>query len=131
MAACLCVPTYVCSQPEVIEASCKEAFEFPFIITGKPFRALLTGDEVAEFKATMFSETTYRIAVGAKDDGQIIFSVYDADHNMLFNSKDYNNANYWDFEVEGYTDCIIEARLDPEKAQSGFAIVMTGIKVNE
>ncbi len=131
MGICLCIPTYVCSQPEAIEANCKSVFEYPFVMTSKPFRALLTGDEVAEFKATLFSNTTYRIAVGSKENNQIIFSVYDSNRNLLFTNKDYDNARYWDFDIDGYMDCIIEARLDPELAQSGFAIVMTGIKVNQ
>lgn len=50
----LAMPMQVNSQAEVIESKCKEYFEYPFILTGKPFKSLLTGDEVAEFKATLF-----------------------------------------------------------------------------
>lgn len=126
----LAVPMQVNSQADAIEAQCKACFEYPFVVTGKPFRSLLTGDEVAEFKATLFSSTTYRIAVSSKNSNNIIFSVYDSEHNLLFTNADHNNAPYWDLEVDGYLDCIIEARLDNTKAQSGFAIVMTGIKLN-
>ncbi len=130
-AVVLAIPTQLNSQVEAIEASCKEHFEYPFIVTGKPFRALLTGDEVAEFKATLFSSTTYRIAVGSKVSNHVIFSIYDTNHTLLFTTEDHDNASYWDFEVDGYLDCIVEARLDNTVASSGFAIVMTGLKLNE
>lgn len=131
VAGLLAMPINMNSQADVIEANCKANFEYPFIVTGRPFKALLTGDEVAEFKATLFSGTTYRISTGSQDNNYIIFSVYDSEHNLLFTNKDYNNASYWDFDIEGYLDCIVEARLDENIATSGFAILMTGIKLNE
>ena len=131
--ACLAAltPLRVNSQAEAIENSCKACFESPFIITSRPFRSLLTGDEVAEFHTTLFSGTTYRIAVGNGEKSNVIFSVYDDDRNLLFTSKDYDNSPYWDFTVDGYMDCIVEARLDNTKASSGFAIIMPGFKLTE
>lgn len=127
----LAVPVSMNSQAEIIEANCKANFEYPFILTGRPFRALITNDEVAEFRATLFSGTTYRISAGSQGNSYLIFSVYDTDHNLLFTNKDHGNATYWDFEVDGYLDCIVEARLDESITSSGFAILMTGIKLNE
>ena len=86
---------------------------------------------MAEFRATLFSGTTYRIAVGNADKNNVIFSVYDIDHNLLFSSRDFGNAPYWDFSVDGYMDCIVEAKLDNTITSSGFAIVMTGFKLND
>ncbi len=131
MLAAITIPQEVNSQAEAIENSCKTCFPHPYIISGRPFRSILTGDEVAEFHATLFSGTTYRIAVGNAEKNSVIFTMYDTDHNMLFTSKDYGNAPYWDFTVEGYTDCIVEARLDNTIATSGFAIVMTGFRLSE
>ncbi len=125
------LPIQMNSQAEAAEDACKAYFKHPYIITGRPFKALLTGDEVAEFHTTLFSGTTYRIAVGNTNKNYLIFSVYDTDHNLLFTSKDYENAPYWDFAVDGYLDCIVEAKLDESQAASGFAIVMTGFRLNE
>ncbi len=127
----LVVPTQLNSQVEEIESTCKSNFEYPFIVTGKPFRALLTGDEITEFKATLFSSTTYRIAVASKEPNMVIFSIYDMERNLLFTNEDFDNAPYWDFVVDGYLDCLIEAKLDNSVATSGFAIVLTGLKLNE
>lgn len=131
IAASLLIPTMGNGQAEAVEASCKSCFESPFIVTGRPFRALLTGDEIAEFNTTLFSGTTYRIAAGSAGKNYIVINVYDSDRNLLFSNKDYDNANYWDFQVDGYLDCIVEARLDNTLASSGFAIIMTGFKLNE
>lgn len=129
--AAIMLPTEVNSQAEVIEADCRGNFQHPYIVTNQPFKALLAGDEIAEFKLTLFSGTTYRISAGSAGNKYIIFSVFDNNHNLLFTNKDYDNAPYWDFQVEGYMDCIVEAKLDNSIAQSGFAIIMTGFKLNE
>lgn len=127
------MPNMVNGQADVIESNCKACFQKPFLATNRPYRALITGDEVAEFRTTLFSGTTYRIAAGnvESDKKYVIFSVYDTDRNLLFTNSEYDNAPYWDFSVDGYMDCIVEARLDESKAQSGFVILMTGIKLNE
>ncbi|MCQ2202253.1 MAG: hypothetical protein MJZ27_09220 [Bacteroidales bacterium] len=126
------VPNMVNGQAEAVESNCRGYFQKPFLVTNRPYRALLTGDEVAEFRATLFSGTTYRIAAGNVDESkrQVIFSVYDNDRNLLFTNSEYDNAPYWDFSVDGYMDCIVEARLDESQATSGFVIMMTGIKLN-
>lgn len=118
-------------QQEAAVDDCKSYFQSPFVITGRPFRSILTGDEVAEFHATLFSGTTYRIAVGGGEKSHLIFAMYDTDHNLLFNSQEHGNAPYWDFAVDGYLEAVVETRLDPEMSQSGFAVVMTGIKIND
>lgn len=131
IAAGILMPTAGNGQADVIEASCKKCFDSPYVITGRPFKALLTGDEIAEFNATLFSGTTYRIAAGSTGKNYIIFNVYDSERNLLFSNSDYENAAYWDFTVDGYLDCIIEAKLDNSIATSGFAILMTGFKLND
>ena len=131
IAALTMMPQMGNGQAEVQENACRSNFQHPYIVTGRPYRVLLTGDEVAEFHTTMFSGTTYRIAVGNGEKKDVIFSVYDNDHNLLFTSKDYENAPYWDFSVDGNLDCIVEAKLDNTVSSSGFAIVMTGFKLTE
>ncbi|MCF0189634.1 MAG: hypothetical protein HUJ96_00075 [Marinilabiliaceae bacterium] len=121
------------AQADVLENSALSYFSNPFIPTNRPFKAILTGDETTEFRTTLFSGTTYRIAVGNKGEDaeqHVIFNVYDGNRNLLFSNHDYNNAPYWDFTVEGYMDCIIEAKLDESITSSGFVVLMTGFQLN-
>ena len=127
----LMMPTIGNGQAEVVESSCKKCFESPYVVTGRPFRALLTGEETAEFNATLFSGTTYRIAAGSAGKSYIVLNVYDSERNLLFTNKDFENAPYWDFSVDGYLDCIVESKLDNTIQSSGFAIIITGFKLNE
>ncbi|MCQ2237273.1 MAG: hypothetical protein MJZ18_09810 [Bacteroidales bacterium] len=129
----LFVPSMANGQADAIESNCKGYFQKPFLATNRPYRALVTGDEVAEFRATLFSGTTYRIVAGNVDPDKryVIFSVYDNERNLLFTNSEYDNAPYWDFAVDGYMDCIVEARLDESVTHSGFVILMTGIKLND
>lgn len=108
---------------------CKSKMNLPFISDGQSYTALINGDEVAEFYATFYGNSTYRI-VGytGSTEGNLIFSVYDQERNLLFTNKDYQNVAYWDFEFDYSMDCIIEARLDQKNITSGLAMLMIGFK---
>jgi hypothetical protein len=77
---------------------------------GQFYRALLQGDEVAEFGLTLFGGTTYRVAACSGDsDGALVFSVYDKERNLLFTNKEHGNAPYWDLAVANTLDVTVEA----------------------
>lgn len=108
---------------------CQEHMNLPFISDGQSYTALLNGDEVAEFYATFYGESTYRIIGNSGNtEGNLIFSVYDQDRNLLFTNRDYDNVTYWDFEFDYTMDCIIEAQLDLKNAPSGIAVLMIGFQ---
>ena len=85
--------------------------------------------EVAEFNATLFGGTTYRVAAcsGLKD-GQLEFSIFDKQRNLLFSNIEHKNAPYWDFKLTSTLDCTIEAQLIDANAQSGCAVLLISFK---
>lgn len=121
-------PVALSSQEDELINHCVSCLKAPFVTTSSAMKAFLTGDEVAEFHASLYSGNVYRIAACSHEVGNIVFSVYDANHRLLFDSKDYPNLEYWDFKVEGSLDCIIEARLNEKKLNSGVVLVMIGFK---
>ena len=114
---------------EPIADRCEQHIAGEFIPDGQFYRALLQGDEVAEFAVTLFRGTTYRVSGCSGDrDGVLMFSVYDKDHTLLFTNSEYGNAPFWDFVVKNTMDVTIEATLDPSKAGSGCAVLLMGFK---
>jgi len=114
-----------------IAARCEKHITQQYIPDGQFYRALLQGDEMAEFGLTLFGGTTYRIAACSGDtDGNLVFSVYDTskERNLLFTNKDHRNAPYWDLSIASSLDVLIEAALDPSKAGSGCAVMLIGFK---
>lgn len=108
---------------------CKSNMVLPFVTDGQTYTALLNGDEVAEFHTTFYGENTYRVVgYSGSTEGNLIFSVYDKERNLLFTNYDYENIPYWDFEFDYSMDCIIEARLDSKNVTSGFAVLLIGFK---
>jgi len=119
------------AQNEEILKLCTKYMVTPYISDGQQYKALLNGDEIAEFHTTFYGGSTYRIiACSGTTEGNLLFSVYDKERNLLYTNKDYDNSPYWDLKFTSTVDCIIEAELDQKNVSSGFAILMIGFKQN-
>jgi len=118
------------AQVDVTTALCTKHIISPYISDGQQYKALLNSDEIAEFHSTFYGGTTYRITgATGQTEGNLIFSLYDKERNLLFTNRDYQNSIYWDFKFTSTIDCIIEAELDAaSKAKSGFVIMLIGFK---
>jgi len=118
------------AQCDTIAKVCAKHIIASFISDGQQYRSLLLNpDETAEFKTTFFGETVYLIAAcSGLTDGNLIFNIYDQEHNIIFTNKDVKNAPYWDFKVKSTVDVIIEAKLDPANSGSGCAVLLIGFK---
>ena len=104
---------------------CEKHMVDNYVSDGQSYRAFLAEEDLAEFRATLYGGNTYRIAgCSGLENGNLIYSLYDKDKNIIFSSDKYENTSYWDFEVENTFDCIIEAKLDLEKIESGCAVIL-------
>lgn len=119
----------VSAQCEESTNRCLEHLKGEYISDGQNYRAMLVDEEVAEFRTTFYAGIEYRLTAcsGAKD-GMLLFKVYDQNRNLLFNSADYDNTPYWNFTSEHNLDCIIEATLNTDMAESGCAVLLLGFK---
>ncbi|MBN2669685.1 MAG: hypothetical protein JXR60_10700 [Bacteroidales bacterium] len=101
----------------------------PFVSDGQEYRALLKTDEIAEFNVTFYGGSTYRIvACSGAQEGNLIFSIYDREKNLLFTNRDYQFSPYWDFKIKNTVNLIIEAELKQKEGNSGFAFLQIGFK---
>jgi len=117
------------AQCETANNRCVEHLEQEFISDGQNYRALLVEDEVAEFTTTFYGGVKYRIAACSGDqDGILNFRVYDQNRTILYDNTDYETSPYWNFISETNIDCIIEASLNVDKAESGCAVILLGFK---
>ncbi|HET6246032.1 MAG: hypothetical protein H0V01_10200 [Bacteroidetes bacterium] len=116
------------AQCDTIATLCSKHLGGKFISDGQSYRSLLLEKEVAEFHATLFGGTTYRFsACSGLTDGNLIFSVYDKQRNLLFKNSDYKTSSYWDFKINSTIECIIEAELVSGNT-SGCAVLLIGFK---
>jgi hypothetical protein len=117
------------SMCEPIALRCEKHITTSYIPDGQFYRALLQGDEVAEFGLTLFGGSTYRVAAcSGEADGALVFNVYDVERNLLYTNREHGNAPYWDLAVANTLDVTLEAHLDPSKAGSGCAVMLIGFK---
>ena len=81
---------------DTVATQCAKHLENQFISDGQQYRALLmNADETAEFHTTLYGGTLYRIAAcSGLADGNLIFSVYDSERNLLFTNSEFKNAQF-------------------------------------
>lgn len=119
------------AQCDTIASLCSKNISANFISDGQDYRSLLLEDEMAEFSMTLYGGSVYRFAAcSGLSDGNLLFSVYDKERNLLFTNTDYANAPFWDFKITNTLDCIIEAQLNPNSSASGCAVLLVGFKQN-
>lgn len=125
----LSVTTKLQAQIDSTISMCQRHMNLPYISDGQFYTAMLNGDEVAEFHATFYGGSVYRlVSYSGTEAGNIIFSVYDQERNLLFTNSDFENTPYWDFQFDYSMDCIIEAALDQKNLNSGIAVLLIGFK---
>ena len=117
------------AQMDALIQKCKKEITKPFVSDGQYYTVLLNDGDIAEFYATFYGGTTYRLVgyVG-EESGDLAFSVYDQDRNLLFTNRDFENTPTWDFKFENTMDCIIEAEIDSKNITSGIAVLLIGFK---
>ena len=119
----------VYSQCDSVAKHCQSHLGTKYISDGQQCRSFLTGDEVAEFEATFFGGSKYRLcACTGGIDGNVIFRLWDMERNLIFDNNDHQNVSYWDFEFKSTMDCIIEIQLESTTSPSGCALLLIGFE---
>ncbi len=108
---------------------CMKHISEPYVSDGQYYTVLLTNEDIAEFYVTFYGGTVYRL-VGycGTEAGNLAFSVYDQERNLLFTNRDFENTPSWDFKFDNTIDCIIEAEIDSKEMTSGLAVMLIGFK---
>ena len=135
LAASLFFTGRVSAQCDSTVKICNRHITAPFVSDGQTYLAFLNGTDEAEFQATFFQGTTYRIAAATgTSEGNIIFSVYSYDPKtgekaLIFTNSQHNNASYWDFKVNTTVEVVIDASINPASGKdSGCAVVLIGFE---
>ena len=106
----------------------------PFVHNGQVNSTVLLAGQTAELEITLNSGMDYRILVCAAEVlGKAFFKLVDTDKNVVFNSKDSNVPEFWDFNVQSTQQFTLEVSV-PESSSpndivpSGCVSVLVGFK---
>jgi len=126
---CLMFSQKTFAQADTLVSVCNKYMKLPFISDGQQYQTILSDDETAEFHAVFYGGSTYRIiGCSGLKERELIYTITDTEHNVLYTNKDFANAPYWDFKFMNTMDCVIEAKLKSKNSGSGFAIIMIGFR---
>ncbi len=111
---------------------CKPKLE-NFVHDGNYNATMLGSGETAELFKTFFKDQKYRIVIGKVDNlPPIHFRLVDEDNNILFDNKEHNYIDVWDFSVETTQMLVLKLKVldnyDEDNSTKGCISVLFGIE---
>ncbi len=106
-----------------------------YVHDGNYHATMLSEGEEAELYKTFYSDMEYRLSVcGDEALPPVEFKVMDADKNILFSSKESNNAKTWDFKLESSQQLRVLIKVSSSGQRGGTPVngcvaVMFGFKI--
>jgi len=106
----------------------------PFTHNGQTNTSTLTSGQNSELNMTFYAGQDYRILVCAQEAlGEVTFKVMDMSHKVVFDSKENDSPDFWDFKVKNTQQLIVHVDVpksnSPATVQpSGCVSVMVGFK---
>ena len=106
----------------------------PFMHNGQTNTATLAAGQSSEMKLTFYSGQGYRILVCAQSVlGTVAFKIMDLSHKVVFDSKENDNPDFWDFKVKSTQQFIVQVAVPPSDSYgsvppSGCVSVLVGFK---
>lgn len=107
-----------------------------YIHDGNYHAAILTEGEEAELYKTFYSGQNYRLAIcGSEALPPIEFQVVDAYKNVLYDNKNHDSSETWDFKLESSQQLkvIVKVPVSEQKSEfpnSGCVAIMFGFQEN-
>ena len=117
------------SQVEQLQNICSLYFSPEYVSDGQEYFASLKPDQKVEFRTTFYGDNTYRIVACTNlKKGDLVFTVFDTEKNLLFSNASYNYSQYWDFKFASTITCIIQVDVKNIKFTPGFVMLLIGYK---
>ena len=117
------------AQVEQLQNICSLYFSPEYISDGQEYFASLKPDQKVEFRTTFYGDNTYRIVACTNlKKGDLVFTVFDTEKNLLFSNASYNYSQYWDFKFASTITCIIQVDVKNIKFTPGFVMLLIGYR---
>jgi hypothetical protein len=106
----------------------------PFTHNGQLNSSTLAAGQSSEYNMTFYSGQSYRILVCSEPVlGDVSFKVIDESRKVVFDSKDNNYPDFWDFKVKNTQKFIVQVEIPKSDSPSstppsGCVAVMVGFK---
>lgn len=97
----------------------------PFTHNGQLNSTTLSSGQTTELNMTFYAGQAYRILVCSQEVlGDVTFKVTDMSKKVVFDSKDNNFPDFWDFKVKNTQQLIVH--VDVPKSDSPSSILPSG-----
>ena len=106
----------------------------PFTNNGQMNTSVLTSGGSTQMNLTFYSGQDYRILVCSEELlGEVTFKVMDKSKKVVFESKDHDMTDFWDFKARSTQEFIVQVNAPPSTSTSsilpsGCVSVMVGFK---
>lgn len=106
----------------------------PFTSNGQMNTSVLSSGQTSSLNMTCYAGQAYRVLVCSESTiGNPTFKVMDKARKVLFDSKQNDNTDFWDFKAKNTQEFTVEVTVPPSESSSsvlpsGCVSVMVGFK---
>ncbi|MCW3103263.1 MAG: hypothetical protein JWO09_1703 [Bacteroidetes bacterium] len=106
----------------------------PFTHNGQVNTSTLSAGQNSEYNFTFYAGQAYRILVGAEPVlGEVSFRVLDQSRKVVFDSKENDSPDFWDFKMKNTQQLIVQVTIPASASSSstppsGCVSVLVGFK---
>lgn len=124
-----------CNSSSFIKKKCIPNIQ-PFTQSGQITSQKLSSGQKTELKLTFSSGQDYRILICSEEIiGDVTFRIKDLAGKIIFDSKDNDFPDFWDFKVKSTQQFIVEVTVPPSDSPSsilpsGCVSIIVGFKKN-
>lgn len=104
----------------------------PFTYNGQLNSAVLNEGDIAELLLTFYSGQSYRIMICNQEMlGSLQFKLLDTERNLIFDNKDHDSVQLWDFKANSTQQLIVQVFVPEQEKRvdmvaSGCVSILVG-----
>ncbi len=107
---------------------CASLLTEDYVSDGQYYTTNITSDEVKNCEITFIKGNEYRLIVCPHKGEKIRMEIIDQEGHLMFDNKNYDYTNYWNFRIKSSVTCTIKLSLIDDTVKTDEIVLLVGLK---
>lgn len=110
------------------QTPCANLLTDEYISDGQFYTTKINVGESQKCEITFIEGNEYRLIACPQNASKVQMQIIDVQGNILFDNKNFNYTNYWNFRIKETLTCTIKLTLPKTERQSDEVVLLVGFK---